>query len=101
MSSLFETVAVPDANVVRRAEVQGTYFGGEGVVNYVLSPRGERRAQARGAVVKAQEAPTAGPRTPDVRIAPAQPEETEPQGPRMWGDLPGDERRAAGGGGRP
>ena len=59
------------------------------------------RAQARGAVVKAQEAPTAGPRTPDVRIAPAQPEETEPQGPRMWGDLPGDERRAAGGGGRP
>jgi len=45
MSSLFETVAVPDANVVRRAEVQGTYFGGEGVVNYVLSPRGERRAQ--------------------------------------------------------
>jgi transcriptional regulator with XRE-family HTH domain len=45
MSSLFETVATPDANVVRRAEVPGTYFGGEGVVNYVLSPRSERRAQ--------------------------------------------------------
>lgn len=45
MSSLFETVVTPDANVVRRADVQGTYFGGEGVVNYVLSPRGERRAQ--------------------------------------------------------
>ena len=45
MSSLFETMAAPDANVVRRADVQGTYFGGEGVVNYVLSPRAERRAQ--------------------------------------------------------
>jgi transcriptional regulator with XRE-family HTH domain len=45
MSSLFETMATPDASVVRRDEVQGTYFGGEGVVNYVLSPRGERRAQ--------------------------------------------------------
>ena len=30
---------------MRRADVQGTYFGGEGVVNYVLSPRAERRAQ--------------------------------------------------------
>jgi transcriptional regulator with XRE-family HTH domain len=45
MSSLFETMAAPDTNVVRRAEVKGTYFGGEGVVNYVLSPRSERRAQ--------------------------------------------------------
>ena len=45
MSSLFETVAAPDAGVVRRADVPGTYFGGEGVVNYVLSPRAERRAQ--------------------------------------------------------
>ena len=45
MSSLFETMAAPDAGVVRRADVQGTYFGGEGVVNYVLSPRSERRAQ--------------------------------------------------------
>ena len=45
MSSLFETVATPDASVVRRADVQGTYFGGEGVVNFVLSPRAERRAQ--------------------------------------------------------
>jgi quercetin dioxygenase-like cupin family protein len=45
MSTLFETVASPDANVVRRAEVEGTFFGGRGVVNYVLSPRAERRAQ--------------------------------------------------------
>ena len=45
MSALFETVDAPESNVVRRAEVGGTYFGGEGVVNYVRSPRGERRAQ--------------------------------------------------------
>ena len=45
MSALFETVDAPESNVVRRADVEGTYFGGEGVVNYVLSPRGERRAQ--------------------------------------------------------
>lgn len=45
MSALFETGTTPDANIVRRADVKGTYFGGEGVVNYVLSPRGERRAQ--------------------------------------------------------
>jgi transcriptional regulator with XRE-family HTH domain len=45
MSALFETEAPPDANVVLRADVEGTSFGGEGVVNYVLSPRRERRAQ--------------------------------------------------------
>ena len=45
MSALFETVDAPESNVVRRADVEGTFFGGEGVVNYVLSPRGERRAQ--------------------------------------------------------
>ena len=45
MSSLFATMAAPDASVVRRADVPGTYFGGEGVVNYVLSPHAERRAQ--------------------------------------------------------
>lgn len=45
MSGLFETVETPESNVVRRSDVDGTYFGGEGVVNYVLSPRGERRAQ--------------------------------------------------------
>jgi transcriptional regulator with XRE-family HTH domain len=45
MSALFETVETPESNVVRRAGVEGTYFGGEGVVNYVLSPRDERRAQ--------------------------------------------------------
>lgn len=27
------------------ADVEGTYSGGEGVIIYVLSPRGERRAQ--------------------------------------------------------
>jgi transcriptional regulator with XRE-family HTH domain len=45
VASLFETATAPESNVVRRADVEGTYFGGEGVVNYVLSPRGERRAQ--------------------------------------------------------
>jgi transcriptional regulator with XRE-family HTH domain len=45
MSALFETDGTPETNVVRRADVHGTYFGGEGVVNYVLSPRGERRGQ--------------------------------------------------------
>ncbi|HUK78325.1 MAG TPA: helix-turn-helix domain-containing protein [Thermoleophilia bacterium] len=45
MSSLFELVGREGSNVVRRADVTGTYFGGEGVVNYVLSPRTERRAQ--------------------------------------------------------
>jgi len=45
MASLFELVGQENANVVRRADVKGTYFGGEGVVNYVLSPRSERRAQ--------------------------------------------------------
>ena len=45
MASLFELVGQDSANVVRRVDVQGTYFGGEGVVNYVLSPRSERRAQ--------------------------------------------------------
>jgi len=38
MSALFENETTPDANVVRRADVKGTYFGGEGVINYVLSP---------------------------------------------------------------
>jgi transcriptional regulator with XRE-family HTH domain len=45
MSALFETVEAPASNVVRHADVQGSFFGGEGVVNYVLSPRSERRAQ--------------------------------------------------------
>lgn len=45
MSSLFELVSRESSAVVRRADVTGTYFGGEGVVNYVLSPRSERRAQ--------------------------------------------------------
>ena len=45
LSSLFELVSQEGTNVVRRADVRGTYFGGEGVVNYVLSPRSERRAQ--------------------------------------------------------
>ncbi len=45
MSALFETVDAPESNVVRRAGLEGTDSGGEGVVNYLLSPRGERRAQ--------------------------------------------------------
>ncbi len=45
MSALFDNVGGQGSNVVRRTEVEGTYFGGEGVVNYVLSPRSERRAQ--------------------------------------------------------
>ena len=45
MSALFETVDAPESNVVRRADVQGTYFGGEGVENLLLSPSSERRAQ--------------------------------------------------------
>jgi len=45
MASLFELVERESSAVVRRADVRGTYFGGEGVVNYVLSPRTERRAQ--------------------------------------------------------
>jgi len=45
MASLFELVGREGSSVVRRADVRGTYFGGEGVVNYVLSPRAERRAQ--------------------------------------------------------
>ncbi len=45
MSALFETVGAPESNVVRRGDLEGAYFGGEGVVNYMLSPRSERRAQ--------------------------------------------------------
>lgn len=45
MSALFETIETPESNVVRRVDVEGTYFGGEGVTNYVLSPHSERRAQ--------------------------------------------------------
>ena len=45
MSALFDNVGGRGTNVVRRDEVEGTYFGGEGVVNYVLSPHSERRAQ--------------------------------------------------------
>jgi transcriptional regulator with XRE-family HTH domain len=45
IAALFETEAAPGDNVVRRADVRGAYFGGEGVENFVLSPRAERRAQ--------------------------------------------------------
>jgi transcriptional regulator with XRE-family HTH domain len=45
MSALFDTETAPDANVVRRGDVRAVSFGGEGVDNYVLTPRGERRAQ--------------------------------------------------------
>ena len=45
IAALFETVPAPESNVVRRADMRGVSFGGEGVENYVLSPRAERRAQ--------------------------------------------------------
>jgi transcriptional regulator with XRE-family HTH domain len=45
VASLFETAPAPESNVVRRNDVRGVSFGGEGVENLVLSPRGERRAQ--------------------------------------------------------
>jgi transcriptional regulator with XRE-family HTH domain len=45
VASLFETAPAPESNVVRRTDVRGVSFGGEGVENLVLSPRGERRAQ--------------------------------------------------------
>jgi quercetin dioxygenase-like cupin family protein len=43
--------------VVRRADVRGVSFHGEGVENLVLSPRGERRAQ----VIETHVAPGGSP----------------------------------------
>jgi quercetin dioxygenase-like cupin family protein len=43
--------------VVRRADVRGVSFGGEGVENLVLSPRAERRAQ----VIETHVAPGGSP----------------------------------------
>lgn len=57
VASLFETAAAPENNVVRRADVRGVSFGGEGVENYVLSPRSERRAQ----VIETHVAPGGSP----------------------------------------
>jgi hypothetical protein len=58
------------------------------------------RAATRGApTAEVQDAPQAETTAPDGRI-PARPAQDEPAGPRLWGDPPGDERRAAGGGGR-
>lgn len=45
MSSFFEDMGGGETNVVRRADVEGVFFGGEGVVNHVLSPHSERRAK--------------------------------------------------------
>jgi ABC-type nickel/cobalt efflux system permease component RcnA len=60
------------------------------------------RAQTRGvAAAEAQAESPARPAAPDGGIPAAQTEEAEPPGHRMWGDLPGDEHRAAKGGGRP
>ncbi|HZL63991.1 MAG TPA: hypothetical protein VFD50_03465 [Thermoleophilia bacterium] len=64
----------------------------------------QARAQARGAVSAAPDgAPPAEPRAPESRLTPAPADDAadEPQAPRMWGDAPGDERRFAGGRGRP
>jgi transcriptional regulator with XRE-family HTH domain len=57
VASLFETAAAPESSVVRRADVRGVSFGGEGVENYVLSPRSERRAQ----VIETRVAPGGSP----------------------------------------
>jgi transcriptional regulator with XRE-family HTH domain len=57
MSALFEPVEAPESNVIRRTDVRGAYLGGEGVVNYVLSPRSERRAQ----VIETHIAPRGSP----------------------------------------
>lgn len=45
VATLFEAAPAPESNVVRRTDVRGVSFGGEGVTNLVLSPRSERRAQ--------------------------------------------------------
>jgi quercetin dioxygenase-like cupin family protein len=57
VATLFETAPAPESNVVRRADVRGVSFGGEGVENLVLSPRGERRAQ----VIETHVAPGGSP----------------------------------------
>jgi transcriptional regulator with XRE-family HTH domain len=57
IAELFETVPAPESNVVRRADVRGVSFGGEGVENHVLSPRAERRAQ----VIETHVAPGGSP----------------------------------------
>jgi transcriptional regulator with XRE-family HTH domain len=57
VASLFETAAAPESNVVRRGDVRGVSFGGEGVENHVLSPRSERRAQ----VIETRVAPGGSP----------------------------------------
>jgi quercetin dioxygenase-like cupin family protein len=57
VASLFEIAPAPESNVVRRADVRGVSFGGEGVENYVLSPRHERRAQ----VIETHVAPGGSP----------------------------------------
>jgi transcriptional regulator with XRE-family HTH domain len=57
IAALFDTVPAPESNVVRRADVRGVSFGGEGVENHVLSPRAERRAQ----VIETHVAPGGSP----------------------------------------
>lgn len=57
VAALFETAAAPESSVVRRADVRGVSFGGEGVENHVLSPRTERRAQ----VIETHVAPGGSP----------------------------------------
>jgi len=66
--------------------------------------RAQVRAERRGTVpAAADSAPPADPRVPEPRLTPSRPADTvaEPPAPRMWGDAPGDERRLAGGRGRP
>lgn len=57
VAGLFETPPNPESNVVRRADVRGVSFGGEGVEILVLTPRAERRAQ----VIETHVAPGGSP----------------------------------------
>lgn len=57
VAALFETAPAPESNVVRHLDVRGVSFGGEGVENFVLSPRSERRAQ----VIETHVAPGGSP----------------------------------------
>jgi hypothetical protein len=62
------------------------------------------RTQARaGAAAATGDARPAEVSAPDVSLAPPAPEQTHAaqQGPRMWGDTSGDERKAGGGTGGP
>ena len=72
-------------------------------VRRAAEPRAQARAKARGTVpAAADDAPPADLQAPEARLTPAGPDAAaEPQGPRVWGDAPVDERRFGGGRTRP